>query len=530
MLGTSMAVAITIAAFLAPVLSAEKFDGRMLFPGGERIERGELASKQIRQVTFDFIDDVSANMTSSCTVLCLLRASPMEDWIPGKKKRVKIYLSLDGPPYHGQYQRRGTVKLADKASTGIARMQLSASQLRVYIALAGPNVTKNEARSVNFTLKVRAACAPAFETAVTLASGEPSTFQLTPDAPSVLFRLPNARAPEITTKVLKGAANDKKHAIMGTYAMDSMPQIWDRKAKALASRVPWTPFPLACSPGDTMVLLYLQSGTEWHRNTEEYETRIEISVEWDIPRRQLTASKPNRIVEVCGSKNETLMYVPKNPEAPWIVWVKVTPSRATTDLGSLDQETELQYAVPAVYLNPDSCATQSSHAIAILEESLESPRGGTVSPPNHLPASTHWMVTIQASLGYCQFYSVTLFEKPKAALTDGFEIGQKLEAVDFFGNHCVATIAGIDQLFHRIFVHFDGWDGDWDFWTTPLANTVAPVGTSESMAIPLDPPKGYLSGAKENFDWDVYLEETASEAVPKESFKQSVFFDMDWSK
>eukprot|EP00954_Amorphochlora_amoebiformis_P017787 1321526-Amorphochlora_amoeboformis.AAC.2 len=78
--------------------------------------RGELASKQIRQVTFDFIDDVSANMTSSCTVLCLLRASPMEDWIPGKKKRVKIYLSLDGPPYHGQYQRRGTVKLADKAS------------------------------------------------------------------------------------------------------------------------------------------------------------------------------------------------------------------------------------------------------------------------------------------------------------------------------------------------------------------------------------------------------------------------------
>ncbi|CAB3381180.1 Hypothetical predicted protein [Cloeon dipterum] len=96
----------------------------------------------------------------------------------------------------------------------------------------------------------------------------------------------------------------------------------------------------------------------------------------------------------------------------------------------------------------------------------------------------------------------------------GFRIGMKLEALDK-SNHelvCVATVR--DILGGRILIHFDSWDDTYDYWVDPSSTFIHPIGWCESVGIELVPPKGYRE-----FNWDDYLRETKSQAVPHRAFK-----------
>ncbi|KAF4519382.1 hypothetical protein B566_EDAN008690 [Ephemera danica] len=96
----------------------------------------------------------------------------------------------------------------------------------------------------------------------------------------------------------------------------------------------------------------------------------------------------------------------------------------------------------------------------------------------------------------------------------GFRVGMKLEAVDKHNPNliCVATVA--DILDGRILVHFDSWDRTYDYWAEPSSPYIHPVGWCEQNGRTLTPPNGYNT-----FDWDSYLKETKSTAVPSRAFK-----------
>eukprot|EP00472_Partenskyella_glossopodia_P012889 CAMPEP_0197519626 /NCGR_PEP_ID=MMETSP1318-20131121/4900_1 /TAXON_ID=552666 /ORGANISM="Partenskyella glossopodia, Strain RCC365" /LENGTH=227 /DNA_ID=CAMNT_0043070719 /DNA_START=26 /DNA_END=709 /DNA_ORIENTATION=- len=225
----------------------------------------------------------------------------------------------------------------------------------------------------------------------------------------------------------------------------------------------------------------------------------------------------------------TLVYQPK-PATPWLIWVKTVPQtgmQAMRDLLTLMKHGPLMESLPGIYLNRNDCPTSSVHDTITLLGAPDRTTGATLSIPAHIGYNDEPIfLTIQPPLDSCAAYSISLFESRTRSLTDGFKVGHKLEAVDFLGHHCVATVQEVDTTFQRIFVHFDGWDGDWDFWTSPDSAFVAPIGTTESLDLPLDPPRGYLKGAKENFVWNEYLEESMSEAVSESSFKQEVYFQM----
>eukprot|EP00470_Lotharella_oceanica_P005123 CAMPEP_0170174786 /NCGR_PEP_ID=MMETSP0040_2-20121228/7987_1 /TAXON_ID=641309 /ORGANISM="Lotharella oceanica, Strain CCMP622" /LENGTH=189 /DNA_ID=CAMNT_0010416571 /DNA_START=111 /DNA_END=680 /DNA_ORIENTATION=- len=186
--------------------------------------------------------------------------------------------------------------------------------------------------------------------------------------------------------------------------------------------------------------------------------------------------------------------------------------------------------MPGVFLRHDQCASYNHHVTSLLLPTLSTHDGGTLSPPSHIGYRPgYWFFSVNPWPHQCYSFAITVFEEnTESHLVDGFRVGQKLEAVDFLGHHCVATVNKTDAKFNRIFIHFDGWEsGDWDFWTTPDSELIAPIGTTESMEMPLDPPKGYLRGGKENFVWHTYLEETMSEPVPTSAFVQTSFFDTD---
>ena len=39
-------------------------------------------------------------------------------------------------------------------------------------------------------------------------------------------------------------------------------------------------------------------------------------------------------------------------------------------------------------------------------------------------------------------------------------------------------------------VHFDGWELDFDYWTTPTSPYIHPLGWCEQNGVKLNPPKG----------------------------------------
>jgi len=253
---------------------------------------------------------------------------------------------------------------------------------------------------------------------------------------------------------------------------------------------------------------------------------FEVTASWDRPQ-SLLHPRGTSIKKVCG-ENGTYIYR-ANPEVEWLVWVKAVPQSnmdAVKDFLSIMQQGGVTEGVAGAYLQHGDCPTQDNHAICILQNTVVGTDGATLSPPSHMGyEGGSWLLTLQPPLHSCVSYAITVFEsRGESHLVDEFRVGQKLEAVDFLGHHCVATIAAVDRRYQRVFIHFDGWDGDWDFWTSPDSALVAPVGTTESLELPLDPPRGYLKGDKENFEWSAYLEETSSEAVPVSAFTQKEFF------
>jgi len=96
----------------------------------------------------------------------------------------------------------------------------------------------------------------------------------------------------------------------------------------------------------------------------------------------------------------------------------------------------------------------------------------------------------------------------------GFFVGGKLEARDIQNPHliCVATVVDKNDTFIQI--HFDGWTDRYDYWCRVDNPNIGPIGSSESIGIPLQSPKGF-SG---EFDWQSYLASTGSLEIPKDSF------------
>ena len=61
----------------------------------------------------------------------------------------------------------------------------------------------------------------------------------------------------------------------------------------------------------------------------------------------------------------------------------------------------------------------------------------------------------------------------------GFQVGQRLEAVDKKNSTqvCVASIA--DMLEEHVLIHFDGWEDIYDYWCDPSSPYIHPVGWCE---------------------------------------------------
>lgn len=536
------------------------------------LNRGVLNDGATRHLSFDFYDDVSANKTARCTVLLLLRAWP-HNFAPHKGHRARVLLSLDHPPTSSSYYRRGTAKLSRQNSTGVARVGFVPDRQRVYVAVVGPNRTKHDPPiRVNYTLRVRTACSPPLEEAVDLVPEVPVTSTLRGRVPMALFRLAGARAPSVTVRSL-GA---KSH-ILASSDIGIPPMPWGRDATAVQSAVSWRPYDIRCTRGDTYILLFLEGADAWEPGggglktgvnsddessmpatpsaaksrprqpprssalSPDQRLRFEITASWDSAEARMAGGGAYQIRKVCG-ENYTHFFDAKQGQE-WVAWVKMVPQsgiEAIGDMLNLMQAAATIGGLPmwhtGVFLRHASCPTQGRHNSAVFwADQLDGDSDMaevTLSPPMHIgyQAGT-WFVTIQPPPTSCYTYALALFsagpEQQERRVTDGFRVGQKLEAVDFMGHFCVATVAAIDARFQRIYIHFDGWDdGGWDFWTAPNSSVIAYIGSTEAIGMPLDPPKGYLRDDNDEFEWERYLEETQSEAVPRSSFVQEEFFDM----
>lgn len=111
-----------------------------------------------------------------------------------------------------------------------------------------------------------------------------------------------------------------------------------------------------------------------------------------------------------------------------------------------------------------------------------------------------------------------LFSNPFPTESNGFAIGQKLEAIDpkNCSLFCVCTVVGIRG--HRIKLHFDGYHSSYDFWTNADSKSIFPVGWCNKTGRELQPPHRRLNDRESTFDWDKYLVASSSYAAPKQCF------------
>lgn len=76
----------------------------------------------------------------------------------------------------------------------------------------------------------------------------------------------------------------------------------------------------------------------------------------------------------------------------------------------------------------------------------------------------------------------------------------------------MARIKAVDAT--GVWISFDGWNDDYDYYSTAPHFDLAPVGTAASLQLCLQPPKMY-NGA---FDWNAYLALINARAAPVEAF------------
>lgn len=98
----------------------------------------------------------------------------------------------------------------------------------------------------------------------------------------------------------------------------------------------------------------------------------------------------------------------------------------------------------------------------------------------------------------------------------GLRAGMKLEAVDKKDPSlvCVATVAEVSES-GRFLVHFDGWDGSYDYWADPGSPWVHPIHWCKDHGHPLTAPSTYRGP----FSWDKYLSECKAQAVPSRALR-----------
>ena len=128
-------------------------------------------------------------------------------------------------------------------------------------------------------------------------------------------------------------------------------------------------------------------------------------------------------------------------------------------------------------------------------------------------AETRKDSTVAATVKRFSMHHAVLRRATMAA--DGFALGMRIEAVDrkhpqLMG---VATIVGV-QLeapgVAKLRIHFDGWSGEYDYWSPSDSSDLFPAGYSQTQGLTLQAPKGYSKA----FDWPTYLEEQDALAAP----------------
>ena len=62
----------------------------------------------------------------------------------------------------------------------------------------------------------------------------------------------------------------------------------------------------------------------------------------------------------------------------------------------------------------------------------------------------------------------------------------------------LTIILGLDELDSSFQIHFDGWELDYDYWTTPMSPYIHPLGWCEQNGVKLNPPKGEFYEGKLN--------------------------------
>uniref|UniRef100_A0A665TXG1 SAM domain-containing protein n=1 Tax=Echeneis naucrates TaxID=173247 RepID=A0A665TXG1_ECHNA len=97
----------------------------------------------------------------------------------------------------------------------------------------------------------------------------------------------------------------------------------------------------------------------------------------------------------------------------------------------------------------------------------------------------------------------------------GFKVGMKLEGVDPLhpSMFCVLTVAEV--IGYRLRLHIDGYSECYDFWVNADSADIRPPGWCRDHKLKLDPPKGY---SETEFDWQLYLQSTESQAAPPTLF------------
>ncbi|KAK6989534.1 lethal(3)malignant brain tumor-like protein 1 [Biomphalaria glabrata] len=143
--------------------------------------------------------------------------------------------------------------------------------------------------------------------------------------------------------------------------------------------------------------------------------------------------------------------------------------------------------------------------------------GKTLEPPKNVAIEefnwTNYLKQIRAVAAPKSLF----VNQPLSVTPSAFRAGMKLEAVDKKNSSliCVATVT--DTIGDRILIHFDGWEDLYDYWCDITSPSIHPVGWCKSNGHSLSAPPEY--GDKLDFDWETYLAETKSTAVPARAFK-----------
>lgn len=104
-------------------------------------------------------------------------------------------------------------------------------------------------------------------------------------------------------------------------------------------------------------------------------------------------------------------------------------------------------------------------------------------------------------------------EQNYPSMRNEFKVGMKLEGIDpsHPSKFCVLSIVDIQGF--RLRLHFDGYNGRFDFWVNADSKQIFPIGFCKKTYRKLEYPPGLST-----FNWKIYLSVTNSKAAPENLF------------